>query len=71
MVYGDLGRESSLLDEALDAYVDPDGAAELAQHLLEAERATDAVALAEEQLIDEPEDEDAQQVRAFPLRSRT
>lgn len=61
-------RASTLLDEALDADLDPDGVAELAQHLLEAERPLDAVGLLEPYLIDEPEDEDAQEVRAWALQ---
>lgn len=64
---GDLGRAAALLDEALDVYVDPDGVAELAEHLLEAELVLDALALVEDQLRDEPEDEEAQEVLAQAL----
>ncbi len=63
----DLERASALLDQALEVYVDPDGVAELAQHMLEAERATDALVLLQERLLDEPEDEDSQEVCGWTL----
>ncbi len=66
-VEGDRDRARALLDEALNAQVDPDGRAELARHLLEDERPIDALALLEEHLTDEPEDEEAQEARAGVL----
>lgn len=63
----DLERASALLDQALEVYVDPDGVAELAQHMLEAEWATDALVLLQERLLDEPEDEDSQEVCGLTL----
>ena len=58
----DPGRVDELLDEALDAHRDPDGSAELAQHMLASGRELDAIELVREMLLDEPEDEDAQEV---------
>jgi len=58
----DPGRVDELLDEALDARLDPDGSAELAQHMLASGRELDAIELVREMLLDEPEDEDAQQL---------
>ncbi|MGZ6729469.1 MAG: hypothetical protein ACXVFC_09230, partial [Gaiellaceae bacterium] len=58
----DSDRVDELLDEALDARLDPDGSAELAQHMLASGRELDAIELAREMLLDEPEDEDAQEV---------
>ena len=65
----DARSASALLDEALEADLDPAGVPALAQHLLEADRTIDALALVEEHLFGEPEDEDAQEVqaRAFEL----
>lgn len=56
-----------LLDEALDAYVDPDGAVSLAQHMLGAGRQLDALELVREVLLEEPEDEDANEVYGLLL----
>ena len=58
----DQARVDELLDEALDAYLDPDGAVEFAQHMLASGRQLDAIELVREVLLDEPEDEDAQEV---------
>lgn len=58
----DQARVDELLDEALDAFVDPDGAVGLAQHMLASGRQLDAIELVREVLLDEPEDEDAQEV---------
>ena len=58
----DSARASDLLDEALDASVDPDGAASLAEHMLTAGRWLDALELAREALFQDPEDEDANEV---------
>jgi len=59
---GDQARAGELLEEALDAYMDPDGAVGLAQHMLATGRHLDAIELAREVLVDEPEDEDANEV---------
>jgi hypothetical protein len=58
----DPDRVDELLDEALDAWLDPDGSVELAQHVLASGRELDAIELVREMLLDEPEDEDAQEV---------
>src|SRR5450755_2102771 len=58
----DPDRVDELLDEALDAWLDPDGSVELAQHMLASGRELDAIELVREMLLDEPEDEDAQEV---------
>ena len=58
----DSDRVDELLDEALDARLDPDGSSELAQHMLASGRELDAIELVREMLLDEPEDEDAQEV---------
>lgn len=58
----DQARVDERLDEALDAFVDPDGAVGLAQHMLASGRQLDAIELVREVLLDEPEDEDAQEV---------
>jgi hypothetical protein len=58
----DPGRVDELLDEALDARLDPDGSAELAQHMLASGRELDAIELVREMLLSGPEDEDAQEV---------
>jgi hypothetical protein len=58
---------AALLDDALDAYVDPSGVAALAQHLAEAGQLLDSLALVEEHLREEPDDEDAEAVRARAL----
>ena len=63
----DRARVDELLDEALDAFVDPDGAVGLAQHMLASGRQLDAIELVREMLLDEPEDEDAQEVYAQAL----
>ncbi|MGZ6564171.1 MAG: hypothetical protein ACXVH1_32235 [Solirubrobacteraceae bacterium] len=63
----DQARVDGLLDEALDAYLDPDGAVGLAQHMLASGRQLDAIELVREVLFDEPEDEDAQEVYARAL----
>ena len=63
----DQARVDELLDEALDAFVDPDGAVGLAQHMLASGRQLDAIELVREVLLDEPEDEDAQEVYAQAL----
>ena len=63
----DQARVDERLDEALDAFVDPDGAVELAQHMLASGRQLDAIELVREVLLDEPEDEDAQEVYAQAL----
>jgi tetratricopeptide (TPR) repeat protein len=63
----DPDRAGGLLDAALDAYVDPDGAVELAQHMLAAGRQLDAIELVREVLDDEPEDEDAHEVYGWAL----
>jgi len=63
----DSGRVDELLDQALDAYLDPDGTVELAQHMLASGRELDAIELAREVLLDEPEDEDAQEVYGWAL----
>lgn len=59
---GDQARAGELLEEALDAYMDPDGVSGLAQHMLAASRHLDAIELAREVLVDEPGDEDANEV---------
>jgi predicted Zn-dependent protease len=58
----DPGRVDELLDEALDAFIDPDGIVEFARHMLASGRELDAIELVREVLLDEPEDEDAQEV---------
>ena len=58
----DDARVGELLDEALDVYVDPDGAVSLARHLLAAGRQLDAFELVRDVLAEEPEDEDANEV---------
>ncbi|MGH2862290.1 MAG: hypothetical protein ACRDLT_12415, partial [Solirubrobacteraceae bacterium] len=58
----DSARAAELLDEALDAYVDPDGAVTLAQHMLAADRQLDALELVRDVLAEEPEDEEANEV---------
>src|SRR5512144_452720 len=63
----DQARVDELLDEALDAFVDPDGAVGLAQHMLASGRQLDAIELVREVLLDEPEDEDAQEVYGWAL----
>jgi predicted Zn-dependent protease len=63
----DQARAAELLDEALDAFVDPDGTVELAQHMLAAGRLLDAIELVREVLEDEPEEEDAQEVYGWAL----
>jgi tetratricopeptide (TPR) repeat protein len=63
----DPDQVDELLDEALDAFVDPDGTVELAQHMLASGRELDAIELAREVLLDEPEDEDAQEVYSWAL----
>jgi len=64
---GERERACALLEEALEAYVDPDGMAELADHLLASGLAADALACAEETLAEDPVDEVAQDVRAGAL----
>ena len=49
-----------LLDEALDAFFDPDGSVQLARHMLDSGRELDAIELVREILLDEPEDDEAQ-----------
>ncbi|MEX2448104.1 MAG: hypothetical protein WD404_05095 [Solirubrobacterales bacterium] len=66
-VDGDAKGAAALLDDALDAYVDPSGVVALAQHLAEAGRLLDSLTLAEEHLCEEPGDEDAETVRARAL----
>ncbi|MGH2843695.1 MAG: tetratricopeptide repeat protein [Solirubrobacteraceae bacterium] len=63
----DHGRAGELLDEALDAYVDQDGAVSLAQHMLGAGRQLDALDLVREAMLEEPEDEDANEVYGLVL----
>ena len=63
----DQDRAGELLDEALDAFVDPDGIVELAQHMLAAGRPLDAIELVREVLDEEPEDEEAQEVYGWAL----
>jgi hypothetical protein len=63
----DPGRVDELLDEALDAFVDPDGTVELAQHMLASDRQLDGIDLVREVLLDEPEDEEAQEVYSWAL----
>lgn len=63
----DQARVDEWLDEALDAFVDPDGAVGLAEHMLASGRQLDAIELVREVLLDEPEDEDAQEVYAHAL----
>ena len=58
----DSDRVDELLDDAIEAHLDPDGSAELARHMLAAGRELDAIELVREILLDEPEDEDAQEV---------
>jgi hypothetical protein len=60
-------RAAALLDEALDAYVDPSGIAALAQHLAEAGQLLDSLTLLEERLHEAPGDEDAEAIRAQAL----
>jgi hypothetical protein len=63
----DRGRADELLDEALDAFVGPDGSVELAEHMLASDRQLDAIELVREVLLDDPEDEDAQEVYSWAL----
>lgn len=63
----DRGRADELLDEALDAFVGPDGSVGLAQHMLASDRQLDAIGLVREVLLDDPEDEDAQEVYSWAL----
>ena len=67
----DPARVDELLDEALDAVVDRDGNVELAQHMLASGREPDAIELVREVLLDEPEDEDAQEVYGWALEGCT
>jgi len=60
-------RATALLDDALNAYVDPSGMAALAQHLAEAGQLLDSLTLVEEHLREEPGDEDAEAIRARAL----
>ncbi len=55
----DYDRAADLLDEALEAHVDPAGTVELAEHMLAAGRQLDAIELVREVLDDKPEEEDA------------
>ena len=64
----DPDRVHELLDEALDAFVDPDGTVEFAQHMLASGRQLDAIELVREVLLDEHEDEDAQEVYGRALQ---
>ncbi len=63
----DRERVDELLDRALDAFADPDGSVELAEHLLAGERPLDAIELVREALVEQPEDEDANEVYAMAL----
>lgn len=63
----DRARVGELLDQALDAYVDPDSAVWLAQHMLRAGRQLDALELVREVLLVEPDDEDANEVYGLVL----
>lgn len=63
----DSDRVDELLDHAIEAHLDPDGSAELAQHMLASGRELDAIELVREILLDEPEDEDAQEVYGWAL----
>jgi len=64
----DLERASALLDVVLEVYLDSAAVrSSLSTCMLEAERAKDALALLQERLLHEPEDEAAQEVCAWTL----
>jgi hypothetical protein len=65
----DAGRADGLLDEALEAFVDPDGTVEFAWHMLASGRQLEAIELVREALHDEPADEHAQEVYGLALEA--
>jgi len=60
-------RAADLLEQALEAPSDIDGAVELARHLIMGGLVDEAIEVVEEALVHEPEDEDAQEIRAVVL----
>jgi hypothetical protein len=66
-VDGEREPAHGMLTEALEAPLDPDGTAELARHLLEAGRLSDALSVLEPRLADRPEDDETHELRALAL----
>ena len=62
-------RATNLLEQAIEAEREPDGAVELARHLIAAGLALEALELIELALLDEPDDTDAQEIWAAALES--